>query len=241
MVSTGAAFRSCEDAEPAALDNDSMCHASVESIVRGPQGLVAYGHDGIGVAAWTSDNGAHWERKELTVPEACCDPTGFPRVEFADKMIGASTVETFDSDCCPTGVNAHVVESADGLAWSLVDTGAAFEHASVSSLATNGETVVLLGSRGLRSPQLITWASNDGVAWTESTLKSDELFGLEVHHDRVTRVHDGFLAVTGLGMWHSDDGIIWNPQVVDPALLSFSQEAMGTRCSRRWRPDPTGH
>ncbi len=155
---------------------------------------------------------AEWEKIAMPDPAPGVFGGGIPThlMFFDGRYIAIGTV---NAACCADGdpsLNRGVVwMSQDGRSWQLLDEIAAFDHATLDQILTDGTQLLVYGSRaeaGSRTPGApVTWSSRDGVTWEQHTG-----VGLTAR----VRMDSGFLGfsqtVDATLFWRSSDGIAWS-------------------------------
>lgn len=181
------------------------------SLAGDDHGLLLLGGDtqGDGPMAWTSRDGLSWEAQPLELPVRAADVQVGALEAVDDGWMAAGSVSTG-----PDGPSAPVVwRSADGVAWSchVLDAGGS-SRGHASALYRSGHGWLLVGGVsdgcgfGASCPgQQATWASPDGLAWSDALLDADSiLMGASAYAGGDA----GFIGV-GNGTWLTRDGRDW--------------------------------
>jgi hypothetical protein len=123
-------------------------------------------------AAWTSADGATWERHEVG-----------PATGILSRVVawegGLLAIGSRNADPAPRMIapESFVMRSDDGVAWTAVDPGSAFVGATLTDLATDGTTLIAAGfvEPGAEQPPtpVAAWTSDDGVEWSRQPLPGE--------------------------------------------------------------------
>jgi hypothetical protein len=193
-----------------------------ESLAAGSDGtVVAVGRSGPRPSAWTTRDGASWERRAIPVlgtdglPERMTTVASGSHGFVAGGSVGPELAER----------HARFWTSPDGATWTPVrDDGAAFADAEVRSVTAFGDGYVAVGVLGTaqRVTGSVAWTSADGSAWTR-------IDGAAFDGGRIASVIPaprGGLVAVGTTVerreavaWTSADGREWTKAPTEPSRL----------------------
>ncbi|HEX2756571.1 MAG TPA: hypothetical protein VHM48_13975, partial [Candidatus Limnocylindrales bacterium] len=237
-----------EEAEWTGLDWSAPLRSepstTASDLIATPSGFVAVGQvqtaaGGSVAAAWTSPDLRSWTRTLLDAP-AIGDSSleSVRRTDAGLVAIGLSGV----LQCVPPEGEGQVCDplpiaiwtSSDGASWTQERQPAPLVGVRVASVASDGETVFLVGDAGWTRPGI--WRSSDGAIWASAHPQPDTF--ADAHFDAVAAIPGRGWVVTGStggsepvccaghnadatpAAWSSADGITWEPALVVAAVAS---------------------
>jgi hypothetical protein len=186
--------------------------------------IVAVGRSADRAVAWTSTDGASWDRHVL--PAVGAD------WERAVTILGTADGFVAGGSAGPELGQRHarIWRSADGVAWVADPDSAAFDGGEVVALADlDGDEIALgrLGT-GQRSTSSVAWARGRDGAWARS---SDPGLDSGLVNAVAPGIGGGLLAVGSDGderaaiAWHSLDGRAWPMLPTSDALTYYGGKA----------------
>jgi hypothetical protein len=202
---TSDAFRGCGQ-----LTAD--CFSGIQSMAAGPDGsLIASGVDTGESVIWTSADGQNWERQSIDlmslVPEGSMlmDENVTGLTALGDRWLGFVNTYSWPDDAEFEQGRAILIESTDGIEWSIVDTGQAFAEAVPWHVTAGpGGIVAIDGSH--------IWHSADGSGWTVTEVSdigdADLLHPVALPSGFV--VAGGSMEGPGVVLVSSNDGTDWS-------------------------------
>lgn len=215
--------------------------AIVSDLIATPNGFVAVGFQGAApgsaAAAWASPDLGTWTQTLLDAPAA--GDSGLQWVRpTSDGLVAIGTSGVLQ--CIPPEGEGQVCDplpiaiwtSSDGASWTRARQAPVLVGVRAASVASDGETVILVGDAGWTHPGI--WRSSDGAIWVSANPQPDTF--AEAHFDAVAVIPGHGWVVTGStggsepeccvghnadatpAAWFSADGNTWEPaRVVDAA------------------------
>jgi hypothetical protein len=197
-------------------DEAGECYSGISELVAADDGsLIAAGPDrtiGSGEGryettsvVWTSNDALIWQRYEIDLDALTPDDWDVMSesieqlIYTGDRWLARLELDRYIPEIDDWEGKSILLSSADGIAWSVADTGDAFIDGYPDDIARSADGLLAVGGQ-------TTWWSTDGQYWVLSRIPGDSWF------DRVMALDSGFVLYTREGptaFAFSSDGITW--------------------------------
>jgi hypothetical protein len=215
-------FRGCVTSEA------TECYAGIGDLAASSDGsLLAAGPDATSrsgaegdpyiteSAIWTSEDGMLWQRHDIELNAFA--PEGWnvwsesleQLIYTGDRWLARLELDRYVPEIDDWEGKSILLASADGIAWSVADTGDAFIDGYPDDVARSADGLLAVGGQ-------TTWWSSDGQTWVLSRIPGDNWF------DRVISLESGFVLYNREGpkaFAFAPDGITWTTFSGDDDLV----------------------